>query len=208
MSKPQIAYWEVAKNHLSKRDKVLKKIIASYHGETMALRGDAFYTLARSIIGQQISVKAADTVWRRFENLLVEITPQKAIAASEINLRECGLSLQKIRYIHALSQHFCEQKNSVENWQNLPDAELIKELTKLNGIGKWTAEMFMIFHLARPDILPLADIGLQKAIFRHYNNAQKMPLSEIAKIAENWKPYQTVATWYLWRSLDPVPVAY
>jgi len=164
MSSPQIAYWEIAKNHLSKRDKVLKKIIASYHGETMAVSGDAFYTLARSIIGQQISVKAADTIWRRFENLLVEITPQKVLVASEIKLRECGLSLQKIRYIHALSQHFCEQKNAVENWKNLPDAELIKELTKLNGIGKWTAE--------------------------------------------NWKPYQTVATWYLWRSLDPVPVAY
>lgn len=201
-------YWAKAKAHLSKRDKTLRKIISDYHGETMTVRGDAFYTLARSIIGQQISVKAADSVWRKFETQLGNVTPKSALGTTETILRECGLSAQKIRYLHGLAEHFITNEDGVKNWADLSDGEILKELTALPGIGRWTAEMFMIFHLARPDILPLADIGLQKAIFRHYNNSEKMTLAEIFELGQNWKPYRTVATWYLWRSLDPVPVAY
>lgn len=201
-------YWNDAKKHLLISDKILGKIISSYHGEMLTLRGDAFYTLSRSIIGQQISVKAADTVWGRLVNQLGDITPKNAIKASETTLRECGLSAQKVRYLHGLAAHFIENEAHIKNWNKLSDEEIIKELTSLNGIGRWTAEMFMIFHLARPDVLPLADIGLQKAIFRHYNNSEKMTLAEIFEIGQKWKPYRSVATWYLWRSLDPVPVSY
>ncbi len=201
-------YWNDAKSHILTNDKILGKIISHYHGEILTVRGDAFYTLARSIIGQQISVKAADTVWKRLENQLGEVTPKSAIKTNETALRECGLSAQKVRYLHGLAEHFIENKAHIKNWNNLSDDEIISELTSLNGIGRWTAEMFMIFYLARPDILPLADIGLQKAIFRHYNNEQKMTLAEIFELSQRWKPYRSVATWYLWRSLDPVPVAY
>lgn len=201
-------YWNAAKKHLITNDKILGKIITNYHGESLTVRGDAFYTLARSIIGQQISVKAADTVWRKFEAQLENATPQAAINTSEAELRACGLSAQKVRYLHCLATHFIENEESIKNWPNLPDEELLTELTKLSGIGRWTAEMFMIFHLSRPDVLPLADIGLQKAIFRHYNKEQKMSLAEIFDLSQQWKPYRSVATWYLWRSLDPVPVAY
>jgi DNA-3-methyladenine glycosylase II len=201
-------YWEAAKKRLIIQDKILGKIIKQYQGETLALRGDAFYTLARSITGQQISVKAADSVWRKLETQLAGITPQTSIAANEQALRECGLSAQKVRYLHGLARHFMENEEHIKKWPDLSDEEIMGELTALNGIGRWTAEMFMIFHLGRPDILPLADIGLQKAIFRHYNNSEKMTLAEIFELSQSWKPYRSVATWYLWRSLDPVPVAY
>ncbi len=201
-------YWDAAKKHLIINDRVLGKIISSYHGETLTVRGDAFYTLARSIVGQQISVKAADSVWKKFENNLQNVTPQALLASKEENLRECGLSGQKIRYLQGISKHFITNDTHIKNWHSLSDEEILAELTSLSGIGRWTAEMFMIFHLSRPDVLPLADIGLQKAIFRHYNQNQKMTLSEIFELAQKWKPYRSVATWYLWRSLDPVPVAY
>ncbi len=201
-------YWNDAKKHLLIGDKILGKIISSYHGEFLTVRGDAFFTLARSIVGQQISVKAADTIWGKFATRLGDVTPKNTIKAAEANLRECGLSAQKVRYLHGLAEHFMENETHIKNWDKLSDEEIIKELTSLNGIGRWTAEMFMIFHLARPDILPLADIGLQKAIFRHYNNSEKMTLAEIFELAQKWKPYRSVATWYLWRSLDPVPVSY
>ena len=201
-------YWNEAKKHLILNDKILGKIISHYRGEIMTQRGDAFYTLARSIIGQQISVKAADTIWGRLETQLVSVTPKSALKISEITLRECGLSAQKVRYLHGLAEHFIANDTHIKNWASLSDEEILGELTALNGIGRWTAEMFMIFHLARPDILPLADIGLQKAIFRHYNKEQKMTLAEIFELSQKWKPYRSVATWYLWRSLDPVPVSY
>jgi DNA-3-methyladenine glycosylase II len=201
-------YWDKAKKHLSKNDKILGHIIKQYQGEMLLRRGDAFYTLARSIIGQQISVKAADSVWQKFESALKKVTPKNTLKASEEVLRVCGLSGQKVRYLYCLAEHFIEHETQIKNWDTHSDEEILAELTSIKGIGRWTAEMFMIFHLARPDILPLADIGLQKAIFKYYNNGEKMPLSEISKLSEPWQPYRTVATWYFWRALDPVPVAY
>ena len=201
-------YWEEARRHLLLNDKILGKIISQYHGETLTVRGDAFFTLARSIVGQQISVKAADSVWKKFESCLQKIIPQNLLAKSEDELRSCGLSAQKIRYLNGLSQYFIDNNEQIQNWLELSDDEIIAELSKISGIGRWTAEMFLIFHLARPDVLPLADIGLQKAIFRHYNDNQKMPLATIFELGKKWVPYRSVASWYLWRSLDPVPVAY
>jgi DNA-3-methyladenine glycosylase II len=202
------AYWEDAKKHLSKRDKTLAKIIKSYQGEMLVKRGDAFYTLARSIVGQQISVKAADSVWKRVETTLKKVTPKNTANASTETLRACGLSASKANYMHALAEYFLVHKAAEKEWADMEDAGVIKELTSIKGIGKWTAEMFMIFHLGRADIFPIADIGVQKAIFRHYFDSNKVPLSELTSLAESWRPYRSVATWYLWRSLDPVPVAY
>lgn len=201
-------YWNAAKEHLTTNDNILSEIISNYKGETLILHDNAFYTLVRSIIGQQISVKAAASVWNRLQTKIGSPTPQTVISTDEETLRACGLSARKVRYLHGLAEHFIENDTHIKNWANLSDEEILTELTALNGIGRWTAEMFMIFHLARPDILPLADLGLQKAIFRHYNQNEKMTLAEISKLSQSWKPYRSVATWYLWRSLDPVPVAY
>ncbi|MDX1975498.1 MAG: hypothetical protein SFT92_07470 [Rickettsiales bacterium] len=206
MSTPD--YWHEAKAHLSKKDKKLAKIIAGYEGEMMVRKGDAFYTLARAIAGQQISVKAADSIWKRVEAALGKVTPENAIKCKAEKLRACGFSASKVVYLHALAQHFIDNKALIKKWPKLSDDEIIRELTSIKGIGRWTAEMFLIFHLGRPNILPLGDLGLLKAIYRHYNKSEKMSLAEVRKLAEKWHPYHSVATWYLWRSLDPLPVAY
>lgn len=206
MSSPD--YWDAAKAHLRKRDKTLKKIIDTYEGELMVGRGDPFYTLARSITGQQISVKAAASVWARVEAAAQEITPERIAYMPAEDLRACGLSTSKVLYFHSLAQHFLENKKMIKSWPKMTDEEIIKELTSIKGIGRWTVEMFLIFHLGRPDVFPVADLGVLKAIYVHYNGAEKMPLSEVRALAERWSPYRSVATWYLWRSLDPVPVAY
>lgn len=201
-------YWEEAKRALSARDKTMKKIIASYAGEVMQLRGDAFYTLARSITGQQISVKAADSVWKRVEAAAGRMTPKTIANMPAENLRGCGLSASKVLYMHALANHFLENRKVIANWPDMSDDDIIKELTGIHGIGRWTAEMFLIFALGRPDVFPVADIGLQKAVFRHYNKEKPLTLAQLRARGEAWKPWRSVATWYLWRSLDPVPVAY
>ncbi len=202
-----LPYWPKAKTHLSKQDKVLGKIIKTYKGEMLTSRGDAFYTLARSIAGQQISVKAADTIWKRLEDA-VDINPKVMAKANVDVLRAAGLSAQKVSYMHALAEHFAENEKRIKNLHKFNDEEIITELTSVKGLGRWTVEMFLIFHMGRPDVLPLADIGLQKAIFKHYTKGKKAPKAELVRLAEPWKPYRSVATWYLWRSLDPVPVAY
>jgi DNA-3-methyladenine glycosylase II len=201
-------HWQQAKAHLAKHDKVLKKIIVQYDGELMVKKGDAFLTLCRAIVGQQISVKAADSIWARFEAAVGTVSPKQVLAAETDALRACGLSGSKVIYLHALAEHFIQNQAVIRRWPELPDDTIIAELTSIKGIGRWTAEMYLIFHLGRPDVLPLGDIGLLKAIYKHYNNAEKLPLSEVRKLAERWQPYRSVATWYLWRSLDPVPVAY
>ncbi len=201
-------YWEDAKAHLSKKDRVLKNIIAGYEGEMLTKKGDAFLTLARAIVGQHISVKAADTVWKRFEQAVGKTTPKQVMAASDEDLRSAGLSGQKVSYMRSLADYFANNKEITATWQNMTDDELLKSLTSIKGIGVWTAEMFMIFHLGRPDVFPIKDIGVQKAMFRHYHNSDKVVLKKLMERAERWRPYRSVATWYLWRSLDPVPVEY
>ena len=209
MSKPFTPdYWDEAKAHLSKKDKTLKKIIASYEGELMVTRGDAFYTLARAIAGQQISVKAADSIWKRLELATDKMTPKNMLALDEAALRAVGLSRGKALYMHSLAEHFIANKKRIALWPAMSDADIIAELTSIKGIGVWTAEMFLIFHLARPDVFPVLDLAVLKAIYQHYHGGKKVPLSEIRDRSEAWRPFRSVATWYLWRSLDPVPVAY
>ena len=192
-------YWNQAKAHLSAKDKKLAKVIESYQGEMMVTRGDVFFSLARAIVGQQISVKAAEAIWKRFA-ALTKVKPKNTLKASDEELRAIGLSGQKVKYIKSISE-FCLAHNG--EWHE-DDEEVIKELVKIKGVGRWTAEMFLIFYLARPNILPLGDLGLLKAFEKLYKKERK----EIEKHAKKWHPYRSVATWYLWRSLDPVAVEY
>lgn len=195
-------YWDKAREHLSRRDKKLGRVISAYEGEFLAAKGDAFGTLARAVVGQQISVKAADTVWRRFEEMLVKVNPESVGKAAEEALRGVGLSRQKVVYLRSLAEYFA---GAGPDFRSLGDEEAIRELCAIKGIGRWTAEMFLIFHLERPDVLPIADIGLLKACERLYGISEK---NAVIERAEKWRPYRSVATWYLWRSLDPVPVEY
>ena len=197
--------WEVAAKELSRNDPVIMKIIKLYSGDKMQLKNNAFLTLVRSVVGQQISVKAADSVWKNLEELCRDsIEPERIKSFSENELRSAGLSRSKANYIQNIAK-----SNILEvNWSNLDDEEAINLLCKIKGIGRWTAEMFLIFHLARPNILPLGDIGLIKAIELNYNNGEKMSKEELEAYGQKWSPWCTVATWYLWRSLDPIPVNY
>ena len=197
--------WEVATKELSRNDPVIMKIIKLYSGDKMQLKNNAFLTLVRSVVGQQISVKAADSVWKKLEELCREsIEPERIKSFSEDELRSAGLSRSKANYI----QNIAKSDILEVNWSNLDDEEAINLLCKIKGIGRWTAEMFLIFHLARPNILPLGDIGLIKAIELNYNNGEKMTKEELETYGQKWSPWCTVATWYLWRSLDPIPVNY
>ncbi len=200
-------YWLKAKRHLSKADPVLGAIIRRYKGETLTSKGSAYFSLARAIVGQQISVKAADSVWRKLETGLGgAVLPPVVLEASTEELRSCGLSGQKAIYLRELSQFFVSRPHS--DWHTKHDDEVISDLISIKGIGRWSAEMFLIFHLMRADVFPIADLGLRKAIEKHYNGGQDMAPKAMQKLAQKWQPYRTVATWYLWRSLDPVPVEY
>lgn len=201
-------YWGRATRELAARDTVLQELISRYRGMALGSRGDAFQTLARAIVGQQISVKAAQSVWNRLEQELGTVTPETVESAGRRRLRACGLSGQKALYIADLAAHFRSGALAPATWSQLDDETLIRELTRVKGIGRWTAEMFLIFHLARPDVLPLDDLGLQRAINLHYNRGRPLARARMERIAENWAPWRSVATWYLWRSLDPIPVEY
>ncbi len=202
-------YWDKAKRALARRDPVMGAIMRSHPGVYMMVRGEPFMTLARAICGQQISVKAAQSVWDRVCICLDQkITPQDVVAADRKNLRACGLSDRKTEYIADLAQHFVDGKIHARTWPQMSDEEIIAELTDVRGIGRWTAEMFLMFNLLRPDVFPLDDLGLQKGIRVSYFKGRKTSLKKMKKLGETWRPWRSVATWYLWRSLDPVPVEY
>ncbi len=202
------AYWNRAKRELKKADPVLAALISRHKGLTLASRGDAFQTLARSIVGQQISVKAAQSVWDRFAAAVGDMQPKRVLKLSEEKLRGCGLSGQKVKYLCDLSQRFASGAIDVKRWHDMDDETLIADLTQVKGIGRWTAEMFLIFYLTRPDVFPLGDLGVQRALSLHYNKGRPLPDRRIAALGKLWSPWRSVATWYLWRSLDPVPVEY
>jgi DNA-3-methyladenine glycosylase II len=200
-------YWERAKRSLRK-DPVMAAIMRRHPGVYMTVRGEPFMTLARAICGQQISVKAAQSVWNRVVDCCGEITPQKVLSKPRPQLRACGLSDRKTEYIADLAQHFVDGKIHARDWPRMSDEEIIAELTDVRGIGRWTAEMFLMFNLLRPDVFPLDDLGLQKGIRVSYFKGRKVSLARMRKLGESWRPWRSVATWYLWRSLDPVPVEY
>jgi DNA-3-methyladenine glycosylase II len=205
-------YWDEACRHLAKRDRVLKKLIPKFGEARLRSRGDAFTTLARSIVGQQISVKAAQSVWERFvvtvggQATLLQPAAVQAVAVPQ--LREAGLSARKAEYLLDLSGHFADGRVHAASWQSMDDEAIVAELIAIRGIGRWTAEMFLIFHLMRPDVLPLDDLGLIKGISANYFSGEPVSRAEAREVAEAWAPFRSVATWYIWRSLDPVPVEY
>tara|TARA_A100001388_G_scaffold215240_1_gene165661 strand:+ start:156 stop:776 length:621 start_codon:yes stop_codon:yes gene_type:complete len=206
MKKP--FFWEKAKKALIKKDKKLGKIISNYPKDFLFSKSDPFYTLARSIIGQQISVQAAQSVWDKFENKVMMVNPKQTIKMHFMSLKSCGLSRQKITYLKSLSKAFIDKEIKPYNWSNYSDREIIEELTKIKGIGQWTAEMFLIFNLCRPDVFPADDLGLIKGICKCYNMQYPISKDHAIKMSIRWKPYRSVATWYFWRSLDPIPVEY
>ena len=202
------AYWQQANRELAACDAVMQRLIRQFEGASLISRGCAFTTLARSIVGQQISVKAAESVWQKVIKTIPDMTPQAIVSADQDALRTCGLSIRKVTYLQDLSRHFMEGMLNENTWTDMDDEVIIDQLTKVKGIGRWTSEMFLIFHLQRPDVLPLDDIGLQRAISQHYNDCQPVDKKTMIEIAKPWQPWRSVATWYLWRSLDPLPVEY
>jgi DNA-3-methyladenine glycosylase II len=205
-------YWDEACKHLSKRDRVMRKLIPQLGEARLESRRDAFTTLARSIVGQQISVAAAQTVWDRFASLLApELTnmaPRQVLALDSAAMRAAGLSARKVEYLRDLAGHFDAGSVHEQGWAAMDDEGIIDELVAIRGIGRWTAEMFLIFHLMRPNVLPLDDVGLMKGISRHYFSGEPVSRHEAREVGDAWAPFRSVATWYLWRSLDPLPVAY
>jgi DNA-3-methyladenine glycosylase II len=209
-------YWDEAALALSRSDRVLKRLIRRYPGIHLTRRSDPFTTLARAIVGQQISVKAADAIWRRFVALVEEtpqsgfprLAPPRVTAQAITALRGCGLSQRKAEYLSDLAEHFISGRLDPKQWKKLDDEALINALVDVKGVGRWTAEMFLMFHELRPDVLPVDDIGLQRAIAEHYNDGERLPREAMFAVADVWRPWRSVATWYLWRSLDPIPVEY
>jgi DNA-3-methyladenine glycosylase II len=206
------AYWDEACKHLAKRDRVMRKLIPKFGEGRLQSRGDAFTTLARSIVGQQISVKAAQSVWDRFATAVgqpsTRLTPAGVLALEVPTMRAAGLSARKAEYLGDLAQHFHGGAVHVDQWQQMDDEAIIEELVAIRGIGRWTAEMFLIFHLLRPNVLPLDDLGLLKGISLNYFSGEPVSRAEAREVGDAWAPFRSVATWYIWRSLDPLPVDY
>jgi DNA-3-methyladenine glycosylase II len=201
-------YWDDACKHLAKKDRVMKRLIPQFGDACLESRGDAFTTLARSIVGQQISVKAAQSVWDRFAKLPKKIGPAQVLKLKVDDMRAAGLSARKIEYLVDLALHFDSGAIDARTWQGKDDEDIIAELVAIRGIGRWTAEMFLIFHLMRPNVLPLDDIGLLNGISQNYFSGEPVSRSDAREVGAAWAPFCSVATWYIWRSLDPLPVAY
>jgi DNA-3-methyladenine glycosylase II len=208
-------YWPRARRALAAADPVMARIIRRHPRVALASRGDPFSTLARSIVGQQISVKAADAVWSRLSAALPELSPRAVLRRRAATLRGCGLSERKVEYLRDLAAHFDDGRVDPAAFAALDDEAIIEQLTDIRGIGRWTAEMFLIFNLLRPNVLPLDDLGLLKAVSLHYLDGVPTRAllagegrERVRALAVPWQPWSSVATWYLWRSLDPVPVEY
>ncbi len=201
-------YWSAARRSLARNDPVMGGIIRAHPRIALQSRGDPFQTLARSIVGQQISVKAAESVWRRFVAGVDAIEPKAVLKVNVPALQACGLSLRKAEYLRDLAGHFTSGSIDPRHWNKLDDEAIIEQLIGVRGIGRWTAEMFLIFGLLRPNVLPLDDLGLQRAVGLHYFSGRRVAPRTISRLAAKWEPWRSVATWYLWRSLDPVPVEY
>ncbi|UCG99010.1 MAG: DNA-3-methyladenine glycosylase 2 family protein [Burkholderiales bacterium] len=213
MTRPH--YWPRARRALAAADPVLARIIRRHPRVALASRGDPFCTLARSIVGQQISVKAADAVWLRLLAACPQLSPAAVLRRRAATLRGCGLSERKVEYLRDLAAHFADGHVDPAAFATMSDEAIIERLTGIRGIGRWTAEMFLIFNLLRPNVLPLDDLGLLKAISLHYLDGTptrellaRQGRERVRQLALAWSPWASVATWYLWRSLDPVPVEY
>ena len=201
-------YWKEACASLSEKDEVMAGLIKRYRKSHLPGSKDAFITLCRAICGQQISVQAADTIWAKFYRVCKPITPERISRKHISTLQKCGLSNQKANYIKHLARFFVKENITSYYWKNTDENEVYESLIEVKGVGKWTIEMFSIFYLRSPDILPLGDLGLVKAIAKEYQYEGQLRKDEIEALAKIWQPWRTVATWYLWRSIDPEPIVY
>jgi len=188
------AYWAEACKHLVKKDRVMRRLIPQFSAEALQTRGDPFITLARSIVGQQVSVKSAASIWKRFSALPAEMTPAQVLLLKVDDMRAAGLSARKVDYLVDLALHFTQGRLHVQEWAQMDDESIIAELTTIRGIGRWTAEMFLIFYLLRPNVLPLDDVGLLKGISQSYFSGDPVSRSDAREVAEAWKPW---CTWQL-----------
>ena len=196
------AYWRRATRELTARDPVLAGLIENHRALIVGMRGDAFQTLARAIVGQQISVKAAQSVWERLVAAAGVIAPECLARVDHATLRSAGLSGRKAEYIQDLAHRFCDRSIDPAKLPKLADEDIIEQLVLVRGIGRWTAEMFLIFNLGRPDVLPVGDLGLQRAMSLSYNRGRALSEPRMRLIARAWAPWRSVATWYMWRSLE------
>ncbi len=201
-------YWPEACRALGKRCTLMRALIKQHPTARKRARGNAFQTLARSIVGQQISVKAAQAVWDRVAIAVGKVAPQNFLAMSDEDLRACGLSRGKVTYLKDLARHFEEKLVNPRRWPHMTDDEVIEDLVRVKGVGRWSAEMFLIFYLWRPNVFPVADIGVIRAIEKHFHARVRLSKDEIEAYRARWAPWNTVATWYLWRSLEASPVEY
>ena len=200
------SYWEDAKRHLRQADATLGQLIHAYEEPPLRSRGDIFQTLLHSIVGQQISVAAAEAIWKRLIALIGSVHPDNVLAQTVEQLRGVGLSARKVEYMRGLSGE--GRWVITHDWPQESDESVRKVLCGLRGIGPWTADMVMIFCLLRPDIFPVGDLGLVRSIERRYADGRELTKPELEVIGLRWAPYRTVATWYLWRGLDPEPIEY
>ena len=200
-------YWSEACAELCVKDPVLAKVIKKYPEPILTSKGDLFSTLIRSIVGQQISVLAADAIWGRFIALVGEVSPEPILKPTPEMLKNCGLTSRKVEYIRGISETWTREYAGLD-WDILSDDEVKRKLIALRGVGPWTAEMILMFSLLRPDIFPIDDIGAIRAIENIYNRGEVMTKGELLQQANNWAPWRTVATWFLWRTIDDEPVEY
>ncbi len=202
-------FWDEASEQLMRRDRILKKLIPRHSTEWLAPSATPFVTLARAVVGHQISVKSADAMWKKLTDACGGTpTPHGVIQVAARDASLAGLSKRKSEYILDLATHFAEQKIKPSAWRTMDDDAVIADLCAIRGIGRWTAEMFLIFNLQRPDVLPLDDASLLKAISLHYFSGEPVSRFEAREVAQAWAPWRTVATWYLWRSLDAASAQY
>jgi len=203
------AYWRKAKKVLSKRDPVLRKIIKKYNKGFLTTKNKPFFSLCRTIVGQQISTKAADSIWLKFEaKCKKKINPKTVLKLSTRTLKNAGLSRQKVKYLKNIAENFRNKSFNVRELNKMNDEEAINYITKIKGLGVWSAEMFLMFNLNRPDIFPIKDIGLLRAISKNYKTSYPPSKRFLDKISRLHAGYRTMFTWYMWRSIDPTDVEY
>ena len=203
MSARAPTWWDEAHAFLLK-DELLGHVVEQFGPDGITSRDDLFQTLVRSIVGQQISVLAADAIWGRLVEHLGEVTPDAVLATDQPSIAACGVTRPKASYIYGLAENATDLLN--QPWEEMSDEAIMKHLVKFRGIGPWTAEMLLMFHFLRPDVFSLGDIGLIRGTQRLVHDAETK--EQVGKIAERCRPYRTAAAWYLWRILDPVPVEY
>ena len=201
-------FWNKGRLYLSKKDRVLKSIISTYQNEYLSINKNYFHCLLNSIIGQQISVSAANSIKRRFFSLKKNINPISISTIKTKSLREVGLSRQKILYINNISEFFIQNKKFIKNINKFSEVETREKLISIKGVGEWTTDMFLIFGLGKSNIFPKGDLGFLKAISINYKKNLPLTNNYLNLLFNKWTPYNTLATWYLWRSLDPLPISY